>query len=200
MADLDKIVNDPIFLPHYGWVDTPHVFGAGAAIQQWRSEFLEFAAELDRLNVNGKCLQLGLGSPGASHLVWTSLFAEARTLELDPGTVNDHLRRSPNSKGIVIGSSFDPAPKKQLMTEGPFDLLFIDADHRYDAVKSDFFAWKELVRNGGIIALHDTVQGRDDPDINPTMSVWLALADLKREGYAFKTIGTNLGISYMIKS
>jgi predicted O-methyltransferase YrrM len=36
-----------------------------------------------------------------------------------------------------------------------FNLLFIDADHSYEAVKADFEAWAPLVRPGGEIAFHD---------------------------------------------
>jgi predicted O-methyltransferase YrrM len=35
------------------------------------------------------------------------------------------------------------------------DFLFIDGDHRYEAVKKDFDYYSPLVRPGGIIAFHD---------------------------------------------
>jgi predicted O-methyltransferase YrrM len=37
----------------------------------------------------------------------------------------------------------------------PIDLLFIDADHSYSAVKADLSAWAPKVRSGGWIVLHD---------------------------------------------
>lgn len=39
---------------------------------------------------------------------------------------------------------------------GPIRLLWIDGDHRYEAVKKDFFLWEPYVIEGGVIALHDT--------------------------------------------
>jgi hypothetical protein len=210
VVDIDKIVRDPIFLPYCGWHDE-FVRGGGdgtveswkrvapPAIQQWRSEFLEFVEVLERLNINGKCLQLGLGTPGASHLVWSNLFTEAWTLEIDPGVAKAFLARSPASQRLVVGSSFDPAMKKQFEDKGPFDLLFIDADHSYAAVESDFFAWGELVRKGGVIAFHDTMQGKGVLFASPTMAVWVFMDKLREKGYKVVTIGTDLGISYIVK-
>jgi predicted O-methyltransferase YrrM len=37
----------------------------------------------------------------------------------------------------------------------PIDLLFIDADHSYEAVSADWKNWSPFVRKGGIIAFHD---------------------------------------------
>lgn len=38
--------------------------------------------------------------------------------------------------------------------------MFIDADHSYDAVKTDFDLYAPLVSEGGVIALHDTMNPR----------------------------------------
>lgn len=37
----------------------------------------------------------------------------------------------------------------------PIDLLFIDGDHSYEGVKSDYEAWSPFVKVGGVIAFHD---------------------------------------------
>jgi predicted O-methyltransferase YrrM len=39
----------------------------------------------------------------------------------------------------------------------PVDLVFIDADHSYRAVKADFEKVRNWVRDGGTIAFHDTI-------------------------------------------
>jgi predicted O-methyltransferase YrrM len=39
----------------------------------------------------------------------------------------------------------------------PIELLFIDGDHSYEAVKSDFENWFAKVSIGGVVAFHDTI-------------------------------------------
>jgi predicted O-methyltransferase YrrM len=46
----------------------------------------------------------------------------------------------------------------------PIDLLFIDADHRYEAVKRDWEDWFPKVRNGGVVALHDSRPAPNSPE------------------------------------
>jgi hypothetical protein len=44
---------------------------------------------------------------------------------------------------------------KEILGEEKLDFLFIDGDHRYEAIKSDFKMYSSLVRSGGIIGFHD---------------------------------------------
>ena len=39
--------------------------------------------------------------------------------------------------------------------QGPVRFLFIDADHSYEAVRSDIATWARHVVNGGVMAFHD---------------------------------------------
>lgn len=38
------------------------------------------------------------------------------------------------------------------------DVLFIDGDHTYEGVRSDYLNYRDLVRDGGIVAFHDIVE------------------------------------------
>jgi cephalosporin hydroxylase len=61
----------------------------------------------------------------------------------------------------IQGNSHDKATVKQvesIIGKGLFDFAFIDGDHSYEGVKRDFELYKHLVKPGGIIAFHDTVQ------------------------------------------
>jgi predicted O-methyltransferase YrrM len=44
---------------------------------------------------------------------------------------------------------------RAILEERRLDFLFIDGDHTYDGVKTDFEMYHKLVRKGGIIAFHD---------------------------------------------
>jgi predicted O-methyltransferase YrrM len=38
----------------------------------------------------------------------------------------------------------------------PIDFLFVDADHRFEGVTGDWFAWAPRMASGGLVAFHDT--------------------------------------------
>jgi len=64
-----------------------------------------------------------------------------------------------------------------------FDMVFIDADHTYKAVKEDITLWKPLIRKGGILSGHDygsyseVAEAVDEclPDVTiyPECCVWM---------------------------
>ncbi len=65
---------------------------------------------------------------------------------------------------IVQKTSLDAALCFSLnKPDDKFDFVYIDADHSYEAVKTDITAWYPLVRSGGIIAGHDYVDDGDYP-------------------------------------
>ena len=55
------------------------------------------------------------------------------------------------------------------------DLLFIDADHTYEGVKTDFIQYAPLVRPGGMIAMHD-IKPSSDPDTQ-VERLWVQLKE-----------------------
>jgi predicted O-methyltransferase YrrM len=60
----------------------------------------------------------------------------------------------------VRANSHDPdtvARVRASLGEHRLDFLFIDGDHSYEGVKTDFGLYRPLVKQGGLIALHDIV-------------------------------------------
>jgi len=49
----------------------------------------------------------------------------------------------------------DSAEAAKLYKDKSVDFVFIDADHSYQAVKKDIFAWLPKIRKGGFIGGHD---------------------------------------------
>ncbi len=51
---------------------------------------------------------------------------------------------------------------KDTLKDQKLDFLFIDGDHTYEGVKKDFEMYSPLVKNGGVVAFHDIVNGPED--------------------------------------
>ncbi len=63
---------------------------------------------------------------------------------------------------LVQGISQDEAVVEKAREFGPYDFIFIDADHRYAAVKADWENYREMLADGGVFAFHDV--SHPDPD------------------------------------
>ena len=61
-------------------------------------------------------------------------------------------RRALENLHIIKGSAHEVA----LTFDRAVDLVFVDADHSYDAAKQDWDDWTPKLRSGGVIALHDS--------------------------------------------
>ena len=63
-----------------------------------------------------------------------------------------HLLREDSHSGATLAKAQDILAGRQL------DLLFIDGDHTYEGVKSDFEMYAPLARDGALIAFHDILK------------------------------------------
>lgn len=70
------------------------------------------------------------------------------------------LRRRGYDIEVVIGDSHSRAVQDKVRAFGPFDALFIDADHTLEGVKADWLAYKDMSR---IVAFHD-INGEGQTD------------------------------------
>jgi predicted O-methyltransferase YrrM len=109
---------------------------------------------------------------GGSLLLWARAAASDATLisvDRPPWEVDDPAERAKRAAIERVGSrhqrvrtlrgdSHDPALQQQarlLLDATAVDFLFLDGDHSYDGVARDFHDYVDLVRPGGMVALHD---------------------------------------------
>ena len=74
----------------------------------------------------------------------------------------------------------------------PFDMLFLDGDHAYEAVTQDIEDWWPKLAPGGVLLMHDTAPVRSVPDSfqgwpGPSRAAWNFAARVPRLG-PFDTI------------
>lgn len=74
-------------------------------------------------------------------------------LALEDNVYEIFLENMGNRKYIPIKSDGKEAATK--FENNSCDVVFIDMEHTYDAVKSDIISWLPKVKNGGFIAGHD---------------------------------------------
>jgi len=55
---------------------------------------------------------------------------------------------------------------QKIIGDEKLDFLYIDGDHTYEGVKRDFNMYSKLVKEGGIITLHDIVNHPNQPNCN----------------------------------
>jgi predicted O-methyltransferase YrrM len=101
---------------------------------------------------------------------WRQLGARVIGVSLEEGPYRGVEKGPLNDHGceILNGDSHDPDTRVALvgMLKGePIDILFIDGDHTFAGVKSDFEMFSDLVRPGGIIALHDICDHPKNPSV-----------------------------------
>jgi len=79
----------------------------------------------------------------------------------------------------------------------PIDLLFIDGDHSFDGVKSDWDSFSPFVTEFGLVVFHDTMWDRspDERYQRPDMGVPAFVESLRAEGYPVITLDKDHGVS-----
>ena len=82
----------------------------------------------------------------------------------------------------------------------PIRLLFIDADHSYEAIRNDFIKWQQYVIPGGLIALHDVDRLYGSPKIldGPTKVVYEDIA--QTHSYSAPLVVNHLAFVTKIRS
>lgn len=106
------------------------------------------------------------------------------------------LRLADIACDAIWGNSQDPAVIGQVAAAAPFDLILIDADHRYEGVKRDFEVYGKFA---SIVALHDVAAPdghMSDGYVNGVGQYWREIsAELDHQ--VFVTPGSNMGFGIL---
>lgn len=73
------------------------------------------------------------------------------------------------------------AAARELRLERPAELIFIDADHSYPAVRDDVAAWSQHLAPSGVLALHDSRLSARRHDLGPEAGPVRLVAELLGE-------------------
>jgi predicted O-methyltransferase YrrM len=179
------------------------------AIQQCREEIQEFVSLLTSNNKLNNALEIGLGFYGSTHFLWRLIFNSVTTIEKDPKRVRefgdrlanfyDNWLLGDNKSKFIYGFSNETSVVQAAYSLGKVDMLFIDGDHQYKSVLTDYLLYEPLVNSGGIIAFHDTASTNYEHNVPK-------LIHQLKEGYFGKKhlindiiFSKSLGISYYVK-
>lgn len=113
-------------------------------------------------------LEIGARHGDTFHIIMSSLPKGSFGIALDLGggpwgvansipylsSVIADLNKQGYNCDYILGDSTDPDIIETVCALGPYDAIFIDGDHRYNGVKSD---WLSYGRVGKLVAFHDIV-------------------------------------------
>lgn len=146
---------------------------------QKRSEILSLVQRVAALKPKN-ILEIGTCN-GGTLFMWSNL-ASQKVVSCDlfknQTRAELYAHFSPPQTGCMVkalvGDSHAPDFKQTVFQEfggEKVDFLFIDGDHSEQGVRADFNDYKELVREGGIIAFHDVIKNQPVPG-NQVFNFW----------------------------
>lgn len=134
--------------------------GIGYALQNY-SEFACWLAVLETITPT-RGIEIGTLFGGTAALTLAAIPSLERFVTVDSDDRREMLALALRDYGsrlvTIVGDSRDESTRmevKRAMAGRAADFLFIDGDHSYDCVTSDFVRYRALVRSGGLIAVHD---------------------------------------------
>jgi predicted O-methyltransferase YrrM len=110
------------------------------------------------MHADGRLYLVDPHVPGTRMEQWLG-FSAARFIAVR--SVREHADKVRFVRDTSLGAA------ATLRLQEPADLIFIDADHSYEAVSRDFQAWAPHLAHGGAMALHDSRLSARRPDLGP---------------------------------
>jgi predicted O-methyltransferase YrrM len=136
---------------------------APVVASQRREELFSLLERIRALEPRRVC-EIGTSAGGTLYLLTRVSAPDAVIVSIDISiplhtrALRSRFARDGQRVVSIEGDSHSRSTKEGLVRalEGEqLDVLFIDGDHSYDGVRADFELYRDLVRAGGLIALHD---------------------------------------------
>jgi len=149
-TDLEKVLKEPVFLANEEVDFLSDLFADRAVMVEIGTAFGASAALMLRASPDGMVTSIDPFVPD-SHGDWQATPQRAAGAVRNALTAWDMLDRLSHWTLWATTSQVAAGEWCTLI-----DLLFIDGDHHYEAVRRDFEDWYPFVRPGGLIVLHDS--------------------------------------------
>jgi predicted O-methyltransferase YrrM len=157
--------------------DSTTMFGGaydgGVWLQQSPEEYADFILFLLQEKAGGRSIEafLEIGSAtGGNVFCLNALVGPFKSIVVVDNNRHERFHHRPNvlrdlPRVEVIGDSLDDAVVGTVRDIANnlqrFDVIFIDADHTYDAVRRDLIHYGPCAKPGGLIVLHDSLSHSD---------------------------------------
>ena len=102
------------------------------------------------------------------------------------------LREDGYDAHLFIGDSSNEDIVSSVFELGPFDMVFIDGDHHYEGVLSD---WRNYGHLGKTVVFHDIVQPK--PDERQELEVWKLWQSLNGDKEEFVGVNSKMGLGVL---
>ena len=172
--------------------------------QQNNLELIPFVEDL--LTMAGRQVAVEIGmDKGGTHLVWKHLYDKVISVDINLGNAvmfMAGLLHKPEASRAILSNSQLPLTVKLVEQElnGVYvDFLFIDGDHSYSAVESDYLNYEPFVRSGGVVAFHDVGQPGIRQFVQQMATGQHPVLKHKFELKNFMVTNTTMGIGYYVK-
>jgi len=174
-------------------------FQGGLKLQQIPNEYASLLLFL-KARTPRSYLEIGIGNGGSwlvlSYFLKSSLSVSHAVDNLSyGGAIKQRIEDITNIQNFICKYISDAnfylsdSTAFLLNNVGPYDVIFIDGDHSYEGVKSDYDKAKEILNKGGVIILHD-IASDSSPGVQ---KFWCELKEMQLEWKEF-IFGSTCGI------
>ncbi len=110
-----------------------------------------------------RILEIGVWDGGTLR-EWVALADDVTAIDdqcRHPGLWKEWAIRNLAELHLFRTSSHNEDAIREIASLGPYDFVFIDADHSYEGVRADWENYSPMVADGGMVAFHDIVERPD---------------------------------------